>query len=287
MRKLFALRASCVVIALSAVQQPVQATELPKCVQVINSYITTSIINPQYVVTVKDACETDLGSVSVQFFSGSTDIRFATPQIRSIFKLSKWGETLYFDLGNISKGTYVPRLSVTIGKEPWNPNNIILNGFTVTGSSPSKSLPIPKTSSPSVPTPIKTPSKPTSSSSAVISARIYPADKNWAAWIESFEYVSGPNPLSGSKSTKIKITGSCTSAGKTIQVMKNRSDDGSKYPNGMRYIKPVLVCTSGKFSGTVKVTGDTRISITELPQSHTGTEILFRIKQEVVTTKID
>jgi hypothetical protein len=275
------------ILFLSGVQNAANASELPKCVQVTNAYVTASTINPQYVVTVKDACDADLGSVSLQFFSGSTDVRFAAPQFRSIFKLNKWGETIYFDLGNISQGIYVPRLSVTVGKEPWNPNTIILNGFTVGGKTPAKPLATPKVTALNTPSPAISPSKPASSPSQAISARIYRADKSWAAWIDSFDYISGPNPLTENRSTKIRISGSCTPSGKTIQVMKNRSDNGVKYPNGMRYIKPVLTCTSGNFSGILKVTGDTRISITELPKSHLGTEILFRLNQEIIPTKID
>ena len=111
------------------------ANNLAQCVQVTSSSVTASSLNPQYVVTVKDACDTDLGSVTIQFYSGSNDIRSATPQFRSIFKLSKWGDTLYFDLGNLAKGTYIPRLNVTVGKEPWAPQMFYLNSFQITGSS--------------------------------------------------------------------------------------------------------------------------------------------------------
>ena len=126
-----------------------------------------------------------------------------------------------------------------------------------------------------------------STANRVVSAKIFPSDKSWAAWIKSFDYVSGPNPLVAKKPTKVKISGGCTSSGKAIQVMKNRSDSGAKYPNGMRYIKPVLVCKAGIFSGVLNITGETKISITELPASHVGTEILFRLNQELRYTEID
>ena len=108
---------------------------LAKCVQVTNSYLIASSFNPQYVVTLKDACETDLGSISLQFFSGSNSLGAAVPQFRSIFKLNRWGQTEYFDLPSISKGIYTPRLQVTIGKEPWNPQMLYLNTFQITGNS--------------------------------------------------------------------------------------------------------------------------------------------------------
>jgi hypothetical protein len=263
------------------------ANNLAQCVQVTSSSVTASSLNPQYVVTVKDACDTDLGSVTIQFYSGSNDIRSATPQFRSIFKLSKWGDTLYFDLGNLAKGVYVPRLNVTVGKEPWNPNNIFLSSFTITGGSASAPTTKPTNSPTPQPSPAKTLASPNSEPKGVITAKIFPADKSWAAWIKTFEYVSGPNPLVSNKGTRIKISGGCTPAGKTVQVMKNRSDSGAKYPNGMRYVKPILVCKAGRFSGTVIITGDTKISITELPTSHGGTEILFRLNQELSRTDID
>lgn len=54
------------------------ANNLAQCVQVTSSSVTASSLNPQYVVTIKDACDTDLGSVTIQFYSGSNDIRSAT-----------------------------------------------------------------------------------------------------------------------------------------------------------------------------------------------------------------
>lgn len=263
------------------------ASNLAQCVQVTSSGIIPSNFNPRYEVTLNTVCDTDLGSVTIQFYSGSNDIRYAVPQFKSIFRLSKWGETLYFDLGSIPKGIYVPRINITVSKEPWNPNNIYLNQFSIKGSPAPGPSPSPAKSSLPSPKPSPTPMNTFPSTESSVEAKIYPSNRNWAAWIDSYEYVSGPNPLVGNKATMIRISGGCTSSGKTVQVMKNRNDLGKKYSNGMRFIQPVLLCKAGSFSGTLKVTGETKIEITELPSSHSGTGILFRTNQEVRFSKVD
>ena len=83
------------------------------------------------------------------------------------------------------------------------------------------------------------------------------------------------------KSTTLLIKGICTSKGKTIQAMKNTSATGVKYSNGMRYVTPKWKCVNGAFSGSIEVTGVTKMDIYEEPGNHTGTNIAFKVGQKV------
>jgi len=133
--RIFRIFLSAILLSLIFQSNANASENLARCVQVTNSYLIPSSFNPKYVVTLKDACDTDLGSISLQFYSGSNSLGAAVPQFRSIFKLNRWGQTEYFDLPSISKGVYAPRLQVTIGKEPWNPQMLYLNSFQISGNS--------------------------------------------------------------------------------------------------------------------------------------------------------
>lgn len=114
-----------------------------------------------------------------------------------------------------------------------------------------------------------------------IQAKIINPSRGWSAWINSFEYVKGPNPLVGNQVTTVLMKGSCTKTGKTVQAWKNTGSKGVSYPNGMRPIATAWKCINGSFSGEIELTGNTRMDIVELPASHEGTKILFRVGQKI------
>jgi len=116
-------------------------------------------------------------------------------------------------------------------------------------------------------------------------AKITEAPKSWAGYVTSYEWMEGPNPLKSNKLTTLKISGSCTKNGKTIQGWKNTDSKGKKYPNGSRPVGSPWKCTSGVFEGKVQISGGTRFYIVELPKSHVGTKIEFRINQELDFTE--
>jgi len=134
---------------------------------------------------------------------------------------------------------------------------------------------------PPTPTPSATPTP-----NSEIEARVIQPQKGWSAWISSFEYVKGANPMVSNKSTTLLIKGTCTSKGKTIQAMKNTSATGVKYSNGMRYVTPKWKCVKGAFSGNIEVTGVTKMNIYEEPGNHTGTNITFKVGQKVTRVEL-
>lgn len=114
-----------------------------------------------------------------------------------------------------------------------------------------------------------------------LAAKITQASHTWAAWIQTYEFVSGANPLKSNKLTTIKVSGVCTASGKTVQSWKNTDSKGKKYPNGSRPGAPAWKCQDGFFEGKVQISGGTRFNIVELPKSHNGTTIEFRVNQEL------
>lgn len=119
-----------------------------------------------------------------------------------------------------------------------------------------------------------------------VEAKITLARKSWASWIETYDFVSGANPLQSNKLTTIKVTGMCNGSARTVQAWKNTDDKGKRYPNGSRPTgKPWKCKSSGSFEGNVQVSGGTRFYIVDLPKSHVGTQIEFRVGQEIVGTE--
>lgn len=112
-----------------------------------------------------------------------------------------------------------------------------------------------------------------------IQAKIENPRRGWAAWINSFEYIKGPNPLVNNSVTTVLMRGSCTDNGQEVQAWKNTGTNGASYSNGMRPITPKWKCIKGAFSGEINLTGNTRMNIVELPASHLGTKIYFRTGQ--------
>ena len=112
-----------------------------------------------------------------------------------------------------------------------------------------------------------------------IQAKIENPPRGWAAWINSFEYIKGPNPLVSNSVTTVLVKGSCTNNGQEVQAWKNTGTNGTNYSNGMRPITPKWKCIKGAFSGEINLTGNTRMNIVELPASHQGTKINFRTGQ--------
>ena len=110
--------------------------------------------------------------------------------------------------------------------------------------------------------------------------------RGWSAWINSFEYVKGPNPLRADKATTVRMKGVCTSLGRNIQAMKNTGSNGMKYPNGMRYVTPKWKCIKGVFTGVIDVSGNTKMDIYEEPKNRVGTEITFKVGQKIVPTEL-
>ena len=110
--------------------------------------------------------------------------------------------------------------------------------------------------------------------------------RGWSAWINSFEYVKGPNPLRADKATTVRMKGVCTSLGRNIQAMKNTGSNGVRYPNGMRYVTPKWKCVKGVFTGIIDVSGNTKMDIYEEPKNRVGTEITFKVGQKIVPTEL-
>lgn len=120
----------------------------------------------------------------------------------------------------------------------------------------------------------------------VILAKVIEVSHSWAGWITSYEYISGSNPLNENGLTTIRINGRCTSSGKTIQIWKSTDAKGKVYQNGTKPVMPSMTCKAGSFSGLVSITGATRLYIVELPKSHQGTAIQFKIAQKIGLEKI-
>ena len=114
-----------------------------------------------------------------------------------------------------------------------------------------------------------------------VKAKVTIAPHSWAGWVTSYEYISGSNPLKVNKITKIRVSGTCTKNGKTIQAWKNTDSKGKKYPNGSRPTEVAWRCINGFFEGDVQISGGTKFYIVELPKSHVGTTIEFRVNQEL------
>lgn len=112
-------------------------------------------------------------------------------------------------------------------------------------------------------------------------AKVTEASHTWAGYITSYEWISGSNPLKNNKLTTLKISGACTKNGKTIQGWKNTDSKGKRYPNGSRQTGKAWKCVDGYFEGNVQISGGTRFYIVELPKSHVGTTIEFRVNQEL------
>jgi hypothetical protein len=119
------------------------------------------------------------------------------------------------------------------------------------------------------------------STKKLITAKITSASHTWAGWISTYEYISGANPLKSNKLTTLRVSGNCTSSGKTIQAWKNTDAKGKKYPNGSRTSGSAWKCIDGSFEGNVQISGGTRFYIVELPKSRVGTTIEFRINQDL------
>jgi hypothetical protein len=119
-----------------------------------------------------------------------------------------------------------------------------------------------------------------------IQATVLNPRRGWSAWINSFEYVKGPNPLRADKATTVRMKGVCTSLGRNIQAMKNTGSNGVKYPNGMRYVTPKWKCVKGVFTGVIDVSGNTKMDIYEEPKNRVGTEITFKVGQKIVPTEL-
>ena len=87
--------------------------------------------------------------------------------------------------------------------------------------------------------------------------------------------------MKSNKLTKIRVSGTCTKNGKTIQFWKNTDPTGKKYPNGSRPTGVAWRCVKGFFEGDVQISGGTKFYIAELPKNRLGTTIKFRINQEL------
>lgn len=115
-----------------------------------------------------------------------------------------------------------------------------------------------------------------------MTAKVTLARKSWASWIETYQYISGANPLKSNQLTFIQVKGICNSSAKSVQPVKNTDAKGKKYPNGSRpYGSPWKCKKSGAFDGVIPVSGGTRFYINDLPKSHVGTQIEFRVGQEI------
>jgi hypothetical protein len=115
-----------------------------------------------------------------------------------------------------------------------------------------------------------------------LAAKVTLAPRSWASWIETYQYISGANPLKSNQLTFIQVNGTCNSSAKSIQPVKNTDAKGKKYSNGSRpYGSPWKCEKSGAFKGVLAISGGTRFYINDLPKSRVGTQIEFRVGQEI------
>lgn len=81
-----------------------------------------------YEVKVLNGCDSDIGSVRLDFESGSFDVFAYNSQ--SIFNLSSFGKTVQFELRGIKPGFYSPTLKIT-SREDFSSKRVRLPAYTI------------------------------------------------------------------------------------------------------------------------------------------------------------
>jgi hypothetical protein len=84
-----------------------------------------------YEVKVLNGCDSDIGSVRLDFESGSFDVFAFNSQ--SIFNLSSFGKTVQFELRGIKPGFYSPTLKIT-SREDFSSKRVRLPAYTIEAS---------------------------------------------------------------------------------------------------------------------------------------------------------
>jgi len=84
--------------------------------------------SPAYEVKVVNGCDSDIGSVRLDFESGSFDVFAYNSQ--SIFNLSSFGKTVQFELRGIKPGFYSPTLKIT-SREDFSSKRVRLPSYSI------------------------------------------------------------------------------------------------------------------------------------------------------------
>jgi hypothetical protein len=84
--------------------------------------------SPAYEVKVFNGCESDIGSIRLDFESGSFDVFAYNSQ--SIYNLSTFGKTVQFELKGIKPGFYSPTLKIT-SREDFSSKRVRLPSYTI------------------------------------------------------------------------------------------------------------------------------------------------------------
>ena len=85
--------------------------------------------SPEYEIKVSNGCQGDLGSVTLEFDSGSFDVWGFNNRV-SIWSLTSWSTTKTFSLEHIKPGFYSPTIKITATKD-YSTRRMNLPGFTI------------------------------------------------------------------------------------------------------------------------------------------------------------
>ncbi|CAN2173137.1 Trypsin-like peptidase domain containing protein [Candidatus Nanopelagicaceae bacterium] len=197
----------------------------------------------QYITYSPEVSDSSLSKISLTFSATSTS------GLKVKYR-SEDSNVCAFEMNKIilmSEGTCTIYMD-QVGDSKWNPASTSVLRFTV----------LPATS----------PNK--------VVAKVTQVSHEWAAWIDSIEYVKGANPLTSNSLTTIRISGNCTKAGKKVQIWKNTDSSGKKYAKGSKPFLSPIPCNFGQFEGLLTINGGTKVYVVELPKSRVGTTIEFR-----------
>ena len=128
-----AFMAILVVICMSYLVTPIKAEaygELVDCVIVKSAGLSPFPYfgSLAYEVKVQNGCNADIGTIKLEFDSGSFDVFSFGSQ--SIYNLSSYGKTVQFQLENIKPGYYSPSLKIT-SREDYSYKRVRLPAYTI------------------------------------------------------------------------------------------------------------------------------------------------------------
>lgn len=85
--------------------------------------------NPAYDVKISNGCQGDVGSVTIDFDSGSYDV-YSFNNRQTIYSLASYGTTKTFTLEGIKPGYYFPTLKITASQD-YSSKRVNLPSFTI------------------------------------------------------------------------------------------------------------------------------------------------------------
>jgi len=112
------------------------AAEYVDCVEVVRAGLYFSATN--YEIKVANNCNSDLGTVYLDFDTGSYSSYVSTPRV-SIWNLSDWGTSKTIYMYGIKPGYYSPTVKITVTKD-YSWKRVRLPSFTISKPSSSGSV---------------------------------------------------------------------------------------------------------------------------------------------------